>query len=179
MSANVMLTVTEGSLRGKQIVFHDHTLCSVGRSRDCFLPLPDETGHRTVSRHHCLFDIDPPDVRLRDLGSRNGTYVNGRSIGRRHDTEPPGEGLVADFPAYDLGDGDEVRVADTVFQVSVQKPPACLICGQAIPEDQQAKAAWTSDTYLCEGCRPKEEPPPETRPTNRKRIKLLSWLFGL
>jgi hypothetical protein len=54
-----------------------------------------------------------------------------------------------------------------------------LICGQAIPEDQQAKAAWTLGTYLCDGCRPKEEPPKETRPANRKRIKLMSWLFGL
>ncbi|KYC36281.1 hypothetical protein WA1_52005 [Scytonema hofmannii PCC 7110] len=35
------------------------------------------------SRYHCLLDINPPDIRVRDFGSRNGTYVNGKKIGQR------------------------------------------------------------------------------------------------
>jgi serine/threonine-protein kinase len=178
MSANVTLTVTEGSLKGKQIVFHDRTMCTVGRSRECFVPLPDDEGHRTVSRHHCVFDINPPNVRLRDLGSRNGTYVNGRNIGQRQETQPVEAALLDDFPTYDLCDGDVVRVADTVFRVGVHVPPACLICGQAIPEEKQAEAAWTADTYLCEVCRMHGEPPARPAASGRKRVKLLARLFG-
>jgi predicted component of type VI protein secretion system len=33
-----------------------------------------------VSRHHCVFSIDDFSVRLRDLGSTNGTLVNGERI---------------------------------------------------------------------------------------------------
>ena len=34
-------------------------------------------------RRHCLLDINPPDIRVRDFGSLNGTYVNGTMIGQR------------------------------------------------------------------------------------------------
>src|SRR5262249_15881764 len=33
-----------------------------------------------VSRHHCVFTVDDFTVRLRDLGSTNGTFVNGERI---------------------------------------------------------------------------------------------------
>ena len=48
----------------------------VGREQDCHLrPNSD-----LVSRHHCVFSIDDYAVRLRDLGSTNGTLVNGKNI---------------------------------------------------------------------------------------------------
>lgn len=48
----------------------------VGREQDCHLrPNSD-----LVSRHHCVFTIDDYAVRLRDLGSTNGTQVNGENI---------------------------------------------------------------------------------------------------
>jgi predicted component of type VI protein secretion system len=48
----------------------------VGREQDCHLrPNSD-----LVSRHHCVFSIDDYAVRLRDLGSTNGTQVNGKNI---------------------------------------------------------------------------------------------------
>jgi pSer/pThr/pTyr-binding forkhead associated (FHA) protein len=36
-----------------------------------------------ISRYHCLLDINSPDIRVRDLGSLNGTIVNGKKIGQR------------------------------------------------------------------------------------------------
>lgn len=48
----------------------------VGREQDCQLrPNSD-----LVSRHHCVFSLDDYALRLRDLGSTNGTLVNGRQI---------------------------------------------------------------------------------------------------
>lgn len=48
----------------------------IGREDDCHLrPNSD-----MISRHHCAFTIDDYAVRLRDLGSTNGTYVNGERI---------------------------------------------------------------------------------------------------
>jgi DNA-binding winged helix-turn-helix (wHTH) protein len=36
--------------------------------------------HPSVSRHHASLSIEPGRVRLQDLGSRNGTFLNGRRI---------------------------------------------------------------------------------------------------
>jgi len=48
----------------------------IGRETDCQLRPNSEL----VSRHHCVFSIDEYSVRLRDLGSTNGTIVNGERI---------------------------------------------------------------------------------------------------
>ncbi len=45
----------------------------VGREQDCHL----RPNNDLVSRHHCVFLVDEFTVRLRDLGSTNGTRVNG------------------------------------------------------------------------------------------------------
>jgi pSer/pThr/pTyr-binding forkhead associated (FHA) protein len=42
-----------------------------------------------ISRYHCLLDINPPDIRIRDFDSLNGTYVNGECIGRRSVNQTP------------------------------------------------------------------------------------------
>ncbi|MDF0552306.1 FHA domain-containing protein [Kamptonema sp. UHCC 0994] len=51
-----------------------------------------EENHRTISRYHCLLDINPPDIRVRDFGSKNGTFVNGKKIGQRQANQTPEEG---------------------------------------------------------------------------------------
>jgi uncharacterized RDD family membrane protein YckC len=48
----------------------------IGRERDCDLPL----GDGTVSRHHAAVGVDGERVTVRDLGSSNGTFVNGRRL---------------------------------------------------------------------------------------------------
>jgi pSer/pThr/pTyr-binding forkhead associated (FHA) protein len=76
-----------------------------------------------VSRHHCRLDIDPPHISVRDLGSRNGTYINGRLIGLRGDDEPPVAvpAIVADliFSSHDLKNGDVLSVGPISFAVKV------------------------------------------------------------
>jgi predicted component of type VI protein secretion system len=48
----------------------------IGREHDCHLRPNSEL----VSRHHCAFTRDAFAVRLRDLGSTNGTFVNGERV---------------------------------------------------------------------------------------------------
>jgi pSer/pThr/pTyr-binding forkhead associated (FHA) protein len=117
MFTEVTLTATEGRLKGREFVFRSPTRCIVGRASDCYVWVPD--GLRTVSRHHCLFDIAPPMVQVRDLGSLNGTYVNGERIGWRDVAETPEEGVWMPPMSRWLRDGDEVRVGTTVFRVGV------------------------------------------------------------
>jgi pSer/pThr/pTyr-binding forkhead associated (FHA) protein len=71
----------------------------IGRERDCHLR-PDND---LVSRHHCVLRLDEYVVRVRDLGSRNGTFVNGQRI----------KGDVV------LRDGDKLFVGDLALEVRV------------------------------------------------------------
>jgi pSer/pThr/pTyr-binding forkhead associated (FHA) protein len=48
----------------------------IGREEDCQLRPNSEL----VSRHHCVFTNDDFTLRLRDLGSTNGTFVNGERL---------------------------------------------------------------------------------------------------
>lgn len=69
------LKVIGGKNDGKLIQFQSKKFL-VGREQDCHLrPNSD-----LVSRHHCVFSLDDYALRLRDLGSTNGTLVNGRRV---------------------------------------------------------------------------------------------------
>jgi len=58
----------------------------VGRTQDARVLLTD----RTISRRHALITIDGDELSITDLGSKNGTYVNGERIGRSPVTVKPG-----------------------------------------------------------------------------------------
>ena len=118
LPVRITLTVTEGSLKGEEYVFHDAARCVFGRATDCDVALPTDVLNRDVSRYHCAFEIEPPTVRVRDLGSLNGTYVNGEKIGQRSAGLGPDE---MDLEGVrDLRDGDEVRLGGTVIRVNVE-----------------------------------------------------------
>lgn len=69
------LKILGGKHQGKAIPLSTKKFL-VGREQDCHLrPNSD-----LVSRHHCVFSIDDFAVRLRDLGSTNGTRVNGKPL---------------------------------------------------------------------------------------------------
>ena len=136
MAAKVTLTVTQGSLQGQEFVFEERTTCIIGRASDCNPKLLDNT----ISRYHCLLDINPPLIRVRDLGSLLGTYVNSELIGQRQSHQTPEEAAKQNFPEYDLKDGDEIKLSNTVFKVSIQgvSPDAAKIPAQ--PIEQQVEA---------------------------------------
>ncbi|MFG2585363.1 FHA domain-containing protein [Streptomyces malaysiensis] len=121
-SATITLTRVEGRVKPGAYVFEEPTTRVLGRSTDCSPQLPDDPDHKTVSRHHCLPDINPPDIRIRDFGSLNGTYVNGEKTGQRRRGLTPEETVADSYPEHDLKDGDRIRLGDTVFRVDTTRP---------------------------------------------------------
>jgi serine/threonine protein kinase len=151
--AAVTLHVVAGPQAGAQHRFDEPTIAIAGRSRDCNVRLPNDEAHGAVSRMHCFLDVNPPSLRVRDFGSRNGTFVNGRLIGRREKAQSIEEGRKLSFPEIDLRDGDKVQIGTTVFEVRIQVPLACLSCGREASE-AEARAASGPD-WRCADCREK------------------------
>ena len=119
MAASVILRIKNGKLAGKAYEFHDLERCLIGRAKDCEIRLPNEPEYLTASRHHCLLDIDPPAIRVRDSGSRNGTLLNGMQIGRPKSWHLAPEVDSQPCFFYDLSEGDELTVGSAVFEVAV------------------------------------------------------------
>ena len=123
MDSSVTLIVTRGPLAGRKFVFDDRRYVSSAASRDCTIALPLEAEHLDVSRHHCVVEIGPYSVRVRDLGSLNGTYVNGKKIGQRWACLAPADMEGTRQPAVALIDGDEIQLGEhTAFRVCIFTP---------------------------------------------------------
>jgi pSer/pThr/pTyr-binding forkhead associated (FHA) protein len=121
MLAQVILKVKQGNLTGEEFVFTGRTHCLLGRASGCSLRIPgDDLG---ASRYHCQLDIDPPVVWVEDLGSLNGTFVNGESIGQRNENASSEEARSSSSLPRLLADGDELRVGGNVFEVSINESP--------------------------------------------------------
>src|SRR3977135_2097701 len=73
----VNLRVLAGPYHGRVFCFTQPDTFLIGRSNDAHLCLTDD---KFFSRHHCLLEINPPHCFLRDLGSTNGTFVNGQKV---------------------------------------------------------------------------------------------------
>ena len=65
MPITVTLTVTKGKMKSKQFSYEQHETLILGRNDDCAVVLPETT----VSRYHCLVEIAPPSIMVRDLGA--------------------------------------------------------------------------------------------------------------
>ncbi len=92
----VKLKVSTGSRAGTEIAVAAAKFL-IGRGEDCQLrPQSD-----MVSRHHCMLSINNAQLTVSDMGSRNGTYVNGEKI--------------ADVTQLKLG--DKLRVGPLEFEI--------------------------------------------------------------
>ena len=96
----------------------------LGRSADAAVWIPDER----VSRRHACIDVGDAEVRLTDLGSRNGTLHRGVRIA----------GPVA------LADGDEIRVESAVMVVSLAPAGSTVT---SLDASTAGKAARASDEH--------------------------------
>jgi hypothetical protein len=85
-----MLLMVEGPAPGKRI-FLDQPALLIGRDETCEILVPE----RQVSRRHASIHVEGDHYILKDLGSKNGTFVNGQPV-----LEP-----------HLLQDGDEIQVA--------------------------------------------------------------------
>ena len=118
------LKVVGGKHDGELIPLHAQFL--IGRESDCDLrPNSD-----MISRHHCALSTDDFGVRIRDLGSTNGTLVNGERI----------RGVAQ------LKQGDRVTVGKLEFEIQLGKvPPAAKTSETGTPALQSETAELSSD----------------------------------
>jgi pSer/pThr/pTyr-binding forkhead associated (FHA) protein len=149
MPARVDLVVSEGKYQGQVFSFEEHDTFLLGRKADCTIKLPEDN---LVSRHHFILEVNPPDARVRDLGSLNGTWVNDKKIGGRAKGETPEQGALHEYPQVDLKDGDKIEVGDTVLHVKVEIPILCISCDEDIPSAQVSKSKQADGSYICPKC---------------------------
>ena len=164
----VTLRVLAGPYNGQEFTFEQHDTFLIGRSENAHLYLPED---RFFSRHHCLLEIAPPRCFLRDLGSTNGTFVNGQRV-----------------QEVFLKSGDRVQGGQTVLEVDVQAEQKqseadaptlmrpveliveCANCGRREPVE--GSATNEPMTFICEDCREELKRQPQPVP-GYQMIKLL------
>src|SRR4029079_14251798 len=89
---NARLVAISGPLEGA--TFPIEKELSIGRDRQNTLAIED----RVLSRRHCAIQLADGKCSLRDLGSSNGTYVNGLPVTSRT-----------------LNDGDQITAGQSLF----------------------------------------------------------------
>jgi len=119
MDANLVLLAKNGSNRVFPL---PKRVTVIGRRKNCDLRIPLES----VSRRHCQFNIENQTLKLRDLGSRNGTFLNGDRIEEQI-----------------LKPGDSIKIGPVVFAMQIDGQPEKII---APPEDSPAKASLSDET---------------------------------
>jgi serine/threonine protein kinase len=149
VSGKVSIRVVDGPLKRSVLTYEEHDTVVFGRAKDCHGRLPKDDG--AVSRHHFLLEVNPPQARVRDLGSRHGTFVNGTKYGGRAPDERVEDAAGRSYPQVDLKHGDEIRAGRTTFAVEIEGeeetvPAGCSRCGRAVP------AGSTSVPPLCPAC---------------------------
>jgi serine/threonine-protein kinase len=117
----VQLTVTKGPHKGQVFTFNGHDTFLVGRSPRAHFRLADKD--KRISRLHFMVEVNPPLCRLIDLGSRNGTHVNGHEVTKA-----------------DLKSGDQIRAGRTILRVAIVRrsvpwmpPPDSLLMANLPP----------------------------------------------
>ncbi len=159
--------MVSGPHTGRAFTFDQHDTFLIGRTETAHFCLPED---RYFSRHHCLLEIAPPQCFLRDLGSTNGTFVNGMRLETAH-----------------LKSGDRIQGGETVIEVEVSAEPQpftsnpqqqqqqnynsvvpstvtiqCLNCGLLAKAEASRPDAKLS--YVCDDCRAKLKNNPQPIP---------------
>jgi len=102
MNASLVLLKKDGASKAFPLA-RDVTV--LGRRHDCDLciPLP------VVSRRHCQLSQNEDSLKLRDLGSRWGTYLNGKKVDKDRDIA--------------VKAGDYVRIGPLTFVCQINGQP--------------------------------------------------------
>jgi pSer/pThr/pTyr-binding forkhead associated (FHA) protein len=116
-----LLRGVSGATLGKTFAVTDNAV--IGRQPDCDIPIPAEE----VSRHHARLKVTPDGVLVEDMGSANGTYLNGKRMQ---------SGL--------LKPGEELRLDTVRFLLITPGMDAKQQSGTARPEPEVKPAAGGS-----------------------------------
>lgn len=150
----VKLVVTNGRHAGREIPIKGPKFF-IGRAEDCHL----RPGSDLVSRHHCVILVSDDNVKVRDFGSKNGTFVNGEQVS----------------PERQLMPGDRLVVGQLDFDVQITGMPE-----RPKPATAVAAAAETSAVEP-EVAKPASES--KAKPAGKETVKVdddldISQWFG-
>lgn len=131
MSDVAMLLMVEGPWPGKRFFIED-PMFLVGRDAQCDLVIPD----RQVSRRHAVVSQEDDQYLLKDLDSKNGTFVNGQELSG----------------TYVLQDGDEIQIAlccKLAFVAAESTAPVILEePAEGLHMDLESKRVWVGGREL-------------------------------
>jgi pSer/pThr/pTyr-binding forkhead associated (FHA) protein len=119
MSTVLRLTVLTGPHKNTKYCMCPAGSCIIGRGDDCPVRLSGTPKDQFISRHHCQLDYHPTSIAIKDLGSANGTFLNGKSVAsvtldlEARDGQPRGAEQVA------FTQGDMLTVGGTTLQIDV------------------------------------------------------------
>ena len=133
MPAKIIFTITKGNSQQNEYEYTQKESLIIGRDGICHINFRETT----VSRRHCLIDLAPPYIRVRDFGSLNGTYLNGKIIGQRKPNTPPQTDGIAfnDFEVKSgdrLGIGNDCEITVKISQEIKDGKVTCELCGKEI-----------------------------------------------
>jgi len=118
---------------------------TLGRGTDCTfrIPLLD------VSRNHCKLTLGEGEVRVRDLASSNGTFVNDRRINET--TLSPGDRLSVGPVAFTVQiDGQPAEISPEAAQPASPPPAAAPPPAPAAEDDALEALAGADDDDIIE-----------------------------
>jgi eukaryotic-like serine/threonine-protein kinase len=144
----ITLTVTAGVHKGRVFTFGGHDTFLIGRSIKAHLQLPGND--RFCSRMHCMLEVNPPYCRLMDMGSHNGTFVNGQRV-----------------TTVELKHGDKIRAGRTILRVLLR---------DIVPVAEPPVA--TEAPPLLELTQPPAAPPPVPVPTGAPACRICFTAIG-
>jgi pSer/pThr/pTyr-binding forkhead associated (FHA) protein len=103
MDVNLVLFKKDGSYKTFAL---SNSVTVIGRRRDCDLRIP----LAPISRRHCQLSQNQEALKVRDLGSRNGTYLNGDRI-----------------EEATVRAGDYIKVGPLTFLLQIDGQPAEIV----------------------------------------------------
>jgi pSer/pThr/pTyr-binding forkhead associated (FHA) protein len=100
MQVNLFLLKKDGTIQDFPL---PSTVTLIGRRQECDLCIPLSV----VSRKHCEISINQNKLMIRDLHSKNGTFINGQQVEDAH-----------------LNPGDQISFGAVTFVVQIDGTPA-------------------------------------------------------
>ena len=101
MEANLVMRLKD---KAQKVIPVPNEVSVIGRQKNCDFRIPLES----ISRRHCEVHCDDDGVILRDLGSRNGTILNGAKISNAERVLQP---------------GDEIKIGPITFILQIDGQP--------------------------------------------------------
>ena len=145
-----VLRFISGKYQGGEFPLEEGREYFVGRSSECALVLVEDM----ISRQHAKFVVEHGAVTLVDLGSTNGSFVNGERVSRQV-----------------LKEGDRILFGTSIIRLIT----SAAAQGTSVQQPRQQQQAATQATVM--GAKPEELTSPPQRPVGGTVSGLMSGLL--